>query len=247
MVGLVLPGAIGGDVSHLNLHKTFCIPHGGGGPGMGPIGVKAHLEPYLPGAPDEESTCGPVSAAANGSASILPISWAYCLLMGGDGLTQATKIAILNANYIAKRVHMMNYDQLEREDLELSSGIVEGAVRYVVAQRFDEGGMRWIRERAEALLQLRCIAPRDILGDRHRGVQAIHSLHAPGSPMVALSLLLQRCTASCYRSASDAHRGPCRAIWKARHRGAIRVQSAGGFPARVREPIRRRILFLLPL
>ncbi|MGB5067483.1 MAG: aminomethyl-transferring glycine dehydrogenase [Albidovulum sp.] len=104
MVGLVRPGDLGGDVSHLNLHKTFCIPHGGGGPGMGPIGVKAHLAPHLPGHPETGGQEGPVSAAPWGSASILPISWAYVLMMGGDGLTQATKVAILNANYIAKRL-----------------------------------------------------------------------------------------------------------------------------------------------
>ena len=102
MVGLAKPGEIGSDVSHLNLHKTFCIPHGGGGPGMGPIGVKAHLAPFLPGDPLNED--GAVSDSAFGSASILPISWAYCLMMGGEGLTQATKVAILNANYIAKRL-----------------------------------------------------------------------------------------------------------------------------------------------
>ncbi|MEZ5778911.1 MAG: aminomethyl-transferring glycine dehydrogenase [Paracoccaceae bacterium] len=104
MVGLVRPGDLGGDVSHLNLHKTFCIPHGGGGPGMGPIGVKAHLAPHLPGHPETGGEEGPVSAAPWGSASILPISWAYVLMMGGPGLTQATKVAILNANYIAKRL-----------------------------------------------------------------------------------------------------------------------------------------------
>ncbi|MDA0900829.1 MAG: glycine dehydrogenase (aminomethyl-transferring), partial [Proteobacteria bacterium] len=104
MVGLSKPGEIGADVSHLNLHKTFCIPHGGGGPGMGPIGVKAHLAPYLPGHPELDSDQGPVSGAPYGSASILPISYAYIKLMGGAGLTQATKIAILNANYIAKRL-----------------------------------------------------------------------------------------------------------------------------------------------
>jgi glycine dehydrogenase len=104
MVGLAKPGEIGGDVSHLNLHKTFCIPHGGGGPGMGPIGVKAHLAPHLPGHPFTGGTEGPVSGAPFGSASILPISWAYCLMMSGAGLTQATKVAILNANYIAKRL-----------------------------------------------------------------------------------------------------------------------------------------------
>ncbi len=104
MVGLVRPGDLGGDVSHLNLHKTFAIPHGGGGPGMGPIGVKAHLAPYLPGHPVTGGLEGPVSAAPWGSAGVLPISWAYILMMGGAGLTQATRVAILNANYIAKRL-----------------------------------------------------------------------------------------------------------------------------------------------
>jgi glycine dehydrogenase len=102
MVGLARPGDVGGDVSHLNLHKTFCIPHGGGGPGMGPIGVKSHLIPYIPGHPNGGE--GAVSAAPYGSPSLLPISWSYCLMMGGDGLTQATRVAILNANYIAKRL-----------------------------------------------------------------------------------------------------------------------------------------------
>ena len=102
MVGLSRPGDLGGDVSHLNLHKTFCIPHGGGGPGMGPIGVKPHLIPHLPGNPNGGD--GPVSAAPYGSPSLLPISWAYVLMMGGEGLTQATRVAILNANYIAKRL-----------------------------------------------------------------------------------------------------------------------------------------------
>ncbi|MGI9389691.1 MAG: aminomethyl-transferring glycine dehydrogenase [Boseongicola sp.] len=113
MVGLAKPGEIGGDVSHLNLHKTFCIPHGGGGPGMGPIGVRAHLAPFLPGHPETGGQSvyqsslgreGPVSAAPFGSPGILVISWAYILMMGGAGLTQATKVAILNGNYIAKRL-----------------------------------------------------------------------------------------------------------------------------------------------
>ncbi len=104
MVGLVQPGNIGGDVSHLNLHKTFCIPHGGGGPGMGPIGVKKHLTPFLPQHPSIDGEKNTVSAAPFGSPSLLPISWAYILMMGGQGLTQATKVAILNANYIAKRL-----------------------------------------------------------------------------------------------------------------------------------------------
>jgi glycine dehydrogenase len=105
-VGLARPGDYGADVSHLNLHKTFCIPHGGGGPGMGPIGVKAHLAPFLPGHPacDGEAKVGPVSAAPYGSASILTISYIYMLMMGGEGLTRATEIAILNANYIAARL-----------------------------------------------------------------------------------------------------------------------------------------------
>jgi glycine dehydrogenase len=104
-VGLARPGDYGADVSHLNLHKTFCIPHGGGGPGMGPIGVKAHLAPFLPGHLDgAPAKVGPVSAAPFGSASILTISYIYILMMGGEGLTRATEIAILNANYIAARL-----------------------------------------------------------------------------------------------------------------------------------------------
>jgi glycine dehydrogenase len=99
---------MGADVCHLNLHKTFCIPHGGGGPGMGPIGVAEHLVPFLPGHAvvnlGGESPIGAVSAAPWGSASILPISWVYIAAMGAAGLTQATKIAILNANYIARRL-----------------------------------------------------------------------------------------------------------------------------------------------
>ena len=104
MVGLSRPGDLGGDVSHLNLHKTFAIPHGGGGPGMGPIGVKAHLAEHLPGHPEGEGAVGPVSAAPLGSASILAISYAYVMMMGGEGLTQASRVAILNANYIAARL-----------------------------------------------------------------------------------------------------------------------------------------------
>ncbi|MBI5763468.1 MAG: aminomethyl-transferring glycine dehydrogenase [Planctomycetes bacterium] len=109
-VGLCRPGDIGADVCHLNLHKTFCIPHGGGGPGMGPIGVAAHLAPFLPGhpviKPDSagEKAIGPVSAAPYGSPSILTISYVYIALMGSDGLKQATQVAILNANYMASRL-----------------------------------------------------------------------------------------------------------------------------------------------
>lgn len=110
-VGLCRPGDFGSDVSHLNLHKTFCIPHGGGGPGMGPIGVKAHLAPFLPTHPvvdplagAENKSFGVVSAAPYGSSSILPISWSYIKLMGGRGLRRATQVAILNANYMSKRL-----------------------------------------------------------------------------------------------------------------------------------------------
>ncbi|WP_019614318.1 aminomethyl-transferring glycine dehydrogenase [Psychromonas ossibalaenae] len=108
-VGLTNPGFIGSDVSHLNLHKTFCIPHGGGGPGMGPIGVKSHLTPFLPGhveATNSEQEQFAVSAAELGSASILPISYAYIAMMGEEGLTKATKLAILNANYVMERLRV---------------------------------------------------------------------------------------------------------------------------------------------
>ena len=109
LVGLAAPGEFGADVSHLNLHKTFCIPHGGGGPGMGPIGVKSHLAPFLPGHPvspiaGAERSSDTVSAAPFGSASILPISWTYITLMGGEGLKRATEVAIVNANYLAQRL-----------------------------------------------------------------------------------------------------------------------------------------------
>ncbi|QQC88191.1 aminomethyl-transferring glycine dehydrogenase [Streptomyces alfalfae] len=109
LVGLAKPGHFGGDVSHLNLHKTFCIPHGGGGPGVGPVGVREHLAPYLPNHPLQpaagpETGVGPISAAPWGSAGILPISWSYVRLMGGEGLKRATQVAVLSANYIAKRL-----------------------------------------------------------------------------------------------------------------------------------------------
>ena len=110
LVGLAKPGQFGSDVSHLNLHKTFCIPHGGGGPGVGPVAVREHLAPYLPGVAgssgvaDHNTPCGPVSAAPYGSAGILPISYAYIALMGAAGLLQATQAAILNANYLACRL-----------------------------------------------------------------------------------------------------------------------------------------------
>jgi glycine dehydrogenase len=111
LVGLAAPGKFGADVSHLNLHKTFCIPHGGGGPGVGPVAVRGHLAPFLPAVIDFNSpdpvldhAVGPVSAAPHGSAGILPIPWMYIAMMGGDGLRRATQRAILNANYIAARI-----------------------------------------------------------------------------------------------------------------------------------------------
>ena len=109
LVGLAQPGRFGADVSHLNLHKTFCIPHGGGGPGVGPVAVREHLAPYLPNHPLAEAAgpatgVGPISAAPYGSAGILPISWAYVRLMGGAGLARATQVAVLNANYVARRL-----------------------------------------------------------------------------------------------------------------------------------------------
>ena len=109
LVGIAQPGKFGADVSHLNLHKTFCIPHGGGGPGVGPVAVAEHLREYLPSHPlvpelESASVVGSVSGAPWGSAGILPISWAYIAMMGADGLTLATKTAILSANYVAKRL-----------------------------------------------------------------------------------------------------------------------------------------------
>ncbi|MDQ1620317.1 MAG: glycine dehydrogenase [Actinomycetota bacterium] len=109
LVGVARPGKFGADVSHLNLHKTFCIPHGGGGPGVGPVAVREHLAPYLPNHPMQpdagpETGVGPISAAPWGSAGILPISWAYVRLMGAEGLTRATQVAILSANYVAARL-----------------------------------------------------------------------------------------------------------------------------------------------
>ena len=109
LLGHAKPGEFGGDVSHLNLHKTFCIPHGGGGPGVGPVAVRAHLAPYLPSHPmhpdpERRDGIGPISAAPHGSAGILPISWAYVRMMGGAGLADATSVAVLSANYVARRL-----------------------------------------------------------------------------------------------------------------------------------------------
>jgi glycine dehydrogenase len=111
LVGVAKPGKWGSDVSHLNLHKTFCIPHGGGGPGVGPCAVKSHLAPFLPRTLGGEGKVGMVSAASFGSASILPISWMYIVMMGAEGLRKATQVALLNANYIAKRL-APHYDTL---------------------------------------------------------------------------------------------------------------------------------------
>ena len=107
LMGSASPGLFGADVSHLNLHKTFCIPHGGGGPGVGPVAVKAHLAPFLPGHPLQSRApggVGPIASAPLGSAGILPISWAFVALMGGRGVTEAARVAVLNANYVAKRL-----------------------------------------------------------------------------------------------------------------------------------------------
>ena len=112
LVGLAQPGKFGGDVSHLNLHKTFCIPHGGGGPGVGPVAAKAHLAPFMPGDANSAASSSAassktgvaISASRYGSAGVLPISWAYVKLMGGQGLTDATKSALLAANYVASRL-----------------------------------------------------------------------------------------------------------------------------------------------
>src|ERR671930_2123411 len=109
LLGFAKPGRFGADVSHLNLHKTFCIPHGGGGPGVGPVAVRAHLAPFLPNHPLRAEAgpaggIGAVAAAPWGSAGILPISWTYVAMMGADGLRRATEVAILNANYLARRL-----------------------------------------------------------------------------------------------------------------------------------------------
>ena len=109
LLGHARPGEFGGDVSHLNLHKTFCIPHGGGGPGVGPVAVREHLAPHLPShplhpEPEKREGIGPISAAPYGSAGVLPISWAYVRLMGADGLGIATAVAVLSANYVAHRL-----------------------------------------------------------------------------------------------------------------------------------------------
>ena len=119
LVGVARPGKFGGDVSHLNLHKTFCIPHGGGGPGVGPIGVGSHLAPFLPEDGTNASRGGPaVSGAPFGSASILPISWMYIRMMGAEGLRRATQVAILNANYVAHQLKG-NYEILYTGDQDL--------------------------------------------------------------------------------------------------------------------------------
>ncbi len=157
MVGIAQPGEVGGDVSHLNLHKTFCIPHGGGGPGMGPIGVHAQQAPFLPGHPMNGGRTGPVAAAPYGSPSILPISYAYILLMGGEGLTQATRVAILNANYIAKRLegaYQVHYTSktgreaheciLDTRKLEKLAGVtVEDVAKRLIDCGFHAPTMSW--------------------------------------------------------------------------------------------------------
>ena len=141
-VGLSRPGDIGADVCHLNLHKTFCIPHGGGGPGMGPIGVATHLAPFLPGHPvtglGGTESIGAVSAAPYGSPSILPIPWVYIALMGADGLKRATEVAILNANYMARRLedhYPIVFTRQERPRARTSSSSTCGRSRTRRASR----------------------------------------------------------------------------------------------------------------
>jgi glycine dehydrogenase len=166
LVGLVRPAEIGADVCHMNLHKTFCIPHGGGGPGVGPIGVKAHLARFLPGhrvvsgvnpAAHGKPTIGQVSAAPWGSASILPISWAYIAMMGTHGLTRATQVAILNANYIAQRLkdhfpivytstdgYVAHECIIDLRDLKEATGIgVEDVAKRLVDYGFHAPTMSW--------------------------------------------------------------------------------------------------------
>jgi glycine dehydrogenase len=162
-VGVCRPGDMGADVCHLNLHKTFCIPHGGGGPGMGPIGVAKHLVPFLPGNPianrksQVANSVGPVSAAPCGSASILPISWMYVRMMGEPGLKKATQVAILNANYMAKRLDG-HYEQLYKgrngrvahefivdcHDFQKTSGVtVEDIAKRLMDYGFHAPTMSW--------------------------------------------------------------------------------------------------------
>ena len=158
MVGLCYPGEFGGDVSHLNLHKTFCIPHGGGGPGIGPIGVVKKLEKFLPGTHDQtDSPVGPVSATDWGSASLLPISWMYIKMMGSEGLKRSSELAILNTNYIACRLQG-HYEVLYRGEtglvaheciidvrpLKESAGIeVEDVAKRLIDYGFHAPTMSW--------------------------------------------------------------------------------------------------------
>ncbi len=166
LLGVCRPAEIGADVSHMNLHKTFCIPHGGGGPGMGPIGVRSHLAPFLPDHPiveginpaaRGEETIGTISAAPWGSASILPISWAYIAMMGGPGLTRATEVAILNANYMAKRLNdfypvvytgqnglVAHECIIDLEPLKATSGVsVEDVAKRLIDYGFHAPTMSW--------------------------------------------------------------------------------------------------------
>ena len=166
MVGVAAPGNFGGDVWHLNLHKTFCIPHGGGGPGVGPVGVGAHLAPFLPGRVardglDTSRAIGAVSAAPYGSASILPISWMYIAMMGKAGLTAATETAILSANYIARKLDP-HYPMLYR-------GARAGRARVHPRPATDQGReRRHGRRRREAADRLRLPRADDELpGRRH--------------------------------------------------------------------------------
>ncbi len=165
MVGLARPGKFGADVSHLNLHKTFCIPHGGGGPGVGPIGVRAHLAPFLPNHPlvpaaGPETGVGPIAGAPWGSALILTIPWAYMRAMGPDGLRTATQVAILNANYIARRL-APHYPILYSG----TSGLVAARVHPRPSSDHEAGG-RERRRRGEAADRLRHPRADDVVSRR---------------------------------------------------------------------------------
>ena len=167
LLGYARPGEFGGDVSHLNLHKTFCIPHGGGGPGVGPVGVRAHLAPFLPShpmhpEPEKREGIGPISAAPYGSAGILPISWAYVRLMGADGLTRATASAVLAANYVAARLRD-HFPVLYQGD----GGLV-GARVHPRRARHHQGHRRQRGRRRQAAHRLRLPRAHDVLpGGRH--------------------------------------------------------------------------------
>ena len=179
LLGFARPGEFGGDVSHLNLHKTFCIPHGGGGPGVGPVAVREHLAPYLPShpmhpEPARRDGIGPVSAAPYGSAGILPITWAYIRLMGAAGLTRATAAAVLSANYVAARLDE-HFPVLYRG----ANGLV--AHECILDLRgLTQGDRRDRRRRGQAAGRLRLPRPDDVLPGRRHPDGRAHRVRGPG-------------------------------------------------------------------